>query len=94
MDDSRNVTQDGQEDVDTKVASDASLWIAGQPLPSESLHAYLTSRKTPRGGRRTARMILQISLDEVSLWSRMAAQPGAILPSRSRIEVRSLPTLR
>jgi len=62
MDDTRNVTKDGEENVDTEVGTATTLGEMLVKTPSnEGNYGRRTSRNTPRGGRMTARMILQIS---------------------------------
>jgi hypothetical protein len=69
VNDSRNITKNCQEDVDQKVGATATLDIVVSfALDGQGDRVFLTSRKTPRGGRMMARMILQMSLVEVSFW--------------------------
>jgi hypothetical protein len=66
IDDSRNVTKNCQQNTDQKISTTSALGRVSKRVHwHQDLFAH-TSRKTPSGGRMTAKMILQISLCKVS----------------------------
>jgi hypothetical protein len=63
VDDTRDVTQDGQQDVDEEIGIATALKLEAVSAGcSPAMPCLFALTKTPRGGRTMARMILQISL--------------------------------
>jgi hypothetical protein len=83
VDDSRNITKNCQEDVDQQVGAAATLKVFVSLVQPGRDCTFLTSRKTPRGGRMMARMILQMSLGESKL---LAVKRGATTVASWRVD--------
>ncbi len=85
MNDSGDITKNCQEDVDEKVGTTATLKGPVSIAHDQSARntGILTSRKTPRGGRSTARIILQISLEEKSAYDLRQLESRLPKPSSS-----------
>jgi hypothetical protein len=63
VDDTGNVTQDGQQDVDEEIGIATALKLGDLSAGcSQVMRCLVALTKTPRGGRMMARMILQMSL--------------------------------
>jgi hypothetical protein len=63
VDDTGDVTQDGQQDVDEEIGIATALKLRGMSVGcSQEMRCLVARTKTPRGGRMMARMILQMSL--------------------------------